>query len=131
VERKRDDPPCPFCTALPAEIVTQNSLAYGIFDTFPANPGHMLAVPFRHTADFFSLLPEERTALFTIVDACRAILEERYSPDGYTIGVNVGPAAGQTIPHVHIHIIPRYAGDVENPRGGVRGVIPSKREYPC
>jgi diadenosine tetraphosphate (Ap4A) HIT family hydrolase len=123
-------PACPFCTPAARDIAAQNDRAYARFDAFPASPGHMLIIPFRHTPSWFDLAPEERAAILDMVDRCREIVEERYAPDGYNIGVNVGEAAGQSVDHVHVHFIPRYRGDVEAARGGIRSVIPDKRDYP-
>lgn len=125
----RKNGPCPFCDPAPADIVVQNALAYARADAFPVNPGHTLIVPFRHVSSFFEATEAERIALIDLLSRCRDVLEERYHPDGWNIGVNVGPAAGQTVPHLHVHLIPRYAGDVPDPRGGVRGVIPEKKMY--
>jgi len=116
---------CPFC--LSEGSILNNELAYARFDPFPVNPGHVLIIPFRHVADFFEITPEERLAMLMLLDNAKALLDEQFHPDGYNLGVNVGQAAGQTISHVHLHLIPRYRGDVENPRGGVRGVIPSQQ----
>ncbi|WP_067048584.1 HIT family protein [Methanofollis ethanolicus] len=128
-----DDPltgaTCPFCDPSPADIVVQNTLAYARADAFPVSPGHTLIVPFRHVSSFFEATEAERVALLDLLCRCRDALEERYHPDGWNIGINVGPAAGQTVPHLHIHLIPRYAGDVPDPRGGVRGVVPEKKMY--
>jgi diadenosine tetraphosphate (Ap4A) HIT family hydrolase len=121
---------CPFCSPDAADIAAENDLAYARFDPFPANPGHMLVIPFRHTASYFDLTADEQSAIHELIDRCREIVEERYAPDGYNIGVNIGPAAGQSVMHVHIHFIPRYHGDVEATRGGIRGVIPHRRDYP-
>jgi len=120
---------CPFCNPHPDCIVTKNALAYARLDAFPVTQGHILIIPFRHVSSFFDATDEERTALFDLVARCREIVAERYRPDGWNIGVNVGPAAGQTVPHLHVHLIPRYGGDVPDPRGGVRGVIPEKQKY--
>ncbi len=110
-------------------MVLRNALAYVRFDKNPVNPGHCLIIPFRHVSDFFEATPEERQAMLNLADEAKAMLELKFSPDGYNLGLNVGAVAGQTVPHVHLHLIPRYAGDVEQPRGGVRGVIPSKQNY--
>lgn len=118
---------CPFCAA--SEVLCSNDLAYARFDQFPANPGHTLIIPFRHVADFFETTPAERQAMLLLLDEAKAMVAAQFRPDGYNIGVNVGEAAGQTIAHVHLHLIPRYQGDVEAPRGGVRGVIPSRQNY--
>ena len=83
----------------------------------------------RHVKDFFETTDEERKAIFELVDMAKNIIDEKYKPTGYNIGMNCGISAGQTVMHVHVHLIPRYDGDVENPRGGVRGVIPAKKDY--
>ncbi|OIJ20956.1 diadenosine tetraphosphate hydrolase [Anaerobacillus alkalidiazotrophicus] len=119
--------PCPFCN--PKNIVFENDLAFAIFDIFPVNKGHLLIIPKRHVSDFFDTTLEERAAINQLLEDGKALLAEKYQPDGYNIGINCGETAGQTIFHVHVHLIPRYKGDMENPRGGVRGVIPEKRIY--
>ena len=83
----------------------------------------------RHVKDFFETTNEERIALFELVDEAKKIIDKKYHPTGYNIGMNCGISAGQSVMHIHVHLIPRYDGDVENPRGGVRGVIPSKQNY--
>jgi len=93
------------------------------------NPGHLLLIPFRHVAGFFEATDEEQAALLALVREAKRLLDDRFHPDGYNIGVNVGTAAGQSVMHLHVHVIPRYAGDMEEPRGGVRGVIPERRGY--
>ncbi|MDV4342842.1 HIT family protein [Methanoculleus sp. YWC-01] len=118
---------CPFCNPSPEDIVLENDLCYARYDRYPASPGHLLLIPFRHVADFFDATDAEQAALLALVREAKALLDEQFHPAGYNVGVNVGPAAGQTV--MHVHLIPRYAGDVEDPRGGVRGVIPEKRVY--
>ena len=121
---------CPFCKAeSERDIIASSSLSVAFFDGFPVSPGHALIIPKRHVASFFDLSKEEQQDLLNLADRVKRILEERYHPDGYNIGINVGEAAGQSIFHVHMHLIPRYKGDVPNPRGGVRGVIPAKQNY--
>ena len=121
---------CPFCKAeTEREIIASTSLSVAFFDGFPVSPGHALIIPRRHVASFFDLTYKEQQDLLNLADRVKRIVEERYHPDGYNIGINVGEAAGQSIFHVHMHLIPRYQGDVPNPRGGVRGVIPSKQNY--
>ena len=128
-EVKRDpNNPCLFCTD-PRGVSLQNELAYSARDSFAVSPGHTLVILRRHVASFFDLTPEEVNACMELITEERKRLDEEFKPDGYNIGVNVGPAAGQSIFHVHIHIIPRYKGDVENPQGGVRHVLPKKAHY--
>jgi len=121
---------CPFCAKIArAEIVVENALAVALNDAYPVNPGHTLIVPRRHVAGFLDMTQEEQAAVWALVDPVRWNIEKDHSPDGYNIGVNVGAAAGQTIPHAHLHIIPRYSGDIEDARGGIRWVIRSKAPY--
>jgi diadenosine tetraphosphate (Ap4A) HIT family hydrolase len=120
---------CVFCTIPADRIVISNDLAFAIYDGFPVSEGHLLIIPKRHFPDFFDATMEEKQALFEILNQAKQLVNERFHPDGYNIGVNVGETAGQTVMHLHIHLIPRYKGDVENPRGGVRGVIPKRKEY--
>ena len=104
-------------------------MGWVIRDGFPISPGHTLIVPKRHVASFFDLTPEERADLLALLDAAKADLDRELSPQGYNIGINDGAAAGQTVPHLHIHLIPRFAGDQEDPRGGIRWIIPEKADY--
>ena len=128
-EKKRDpNNPCLFCKD-PRGVSLERELAYSARDTYAVSPGHMLVIPKRHVASFFDLTPEEINACMELITEERKRLDEEFKPDGYNIGVNIGPAAGQSIFHVHIHIIPRYEGDVENPQGGVRHVIPKHAHY--
>ncbi len=128
-EKKRDpNDPCLFCKD-PRGVSLQDELAYSARDTYPTSPGHTLVIPRRHVASFFELTPEEVAACMGLIRQEKKLLDEGFHPDGYNIGVNVGQAAGQSIRHVHIHIIPRYKGDVENPQGGVRHVLPKKAHY--
>ena len=121
---------CPFCKVeSEREIIASSLLSVACYDGFPVSPGHALIIPKRHVSSFFDLSKEERQDLLNLADSVKRILEERYHPDGYNIGINVGEAAGQSIFHVHMHLIPRYQGDVPSPRGGVRGVIPTKQNY--
>jgi diadenosine tetraphosphate (Ap4A) HIT family hydrolase len=110
-------------------VSLNNELAYSARDTYAVSPGHTVVIPRRHVASFFDLTPEEIGACMELITGERSLLDEEFKPDGYNIGVNIGPAAGQSILHVHIHIIPRYKGDVDNPQGGVRHVIPGKGHY--
>lgn len=120
-------PNCPFCR--PEDILFENDLAYAKPDKFPVNPGHLLIISKRHVADFFLTTDQEKAALLSLLDQAKHRLDRKHAPAAYNIGINVGEVAGQTIPHVHLHLIPRYRGDTEHPRGGVRGVIPSRQSY--
>ncbi len=120
---------CPFCCPLREEIVLANDLCYARYDKYPVSPGHLLVIPFRHVAGFFDATDVEQAALLDLVREAKRFLDECFHPDGYNIGVNVGKIAGQTVMHLHVHVIPRYVGDMEDPRGGVRGVIPERRGY--
>ncbi|MBN1770163.1 MAG: HIT family protein [Deltaproteobacteria bacterium] len=121
---------CPFCEKIAAgHILTESPLAVAIPDGHPISPCHTLIVPRRHEADFFKLTDDERSAIWALVPVVRAIIEAETRPDGYNIGVNVGAAAGQTVQHVHLHVIPRCHGDSPDPRGGIRWVLPAKARY--
>lgn len=111
------------------KIVLENDYAFARFDEFPVNKGHMLFVTKRHVKDFFGTTLEEKKAIFELMEKAKELIDEKYHPDGYNIGMNCGEVAGQTIMHIHDHLIPRYNGDVENPRGGIRGVIPKNQDY--
>ncbi|MDH5544836.1 MAG: HIT family protein [Gammaproteobacteria bacterium] len=127
---KKRDPnnPCLFCKD-PRGVTLENELAYSARDSFAVSPGHTLVIPRRHVASFFELTPDEINACMDLIARERESIDKEFKPDGYNIGVNIGQAAGQSIFHVHIHIIPRYKGDVENPQGGVRHVIPKNAHY--
>lgn len=117
-QRKKRDPnnPCLFCRDAKG-VSLDKELAYSARDSYAVSPGHTLVIPKRHVASFFDLTPDEVQACMELITEERRLLDEEFSPDGYNIGVNIGPAAGQSILHVHIHLIPRYQGDVENPQG--------------
>ena len=107
----------------------ESETGFVIYDGFPVSEGHCLVVPHRVYANYFDSTQEELDGLHALVVETKSLLEEEYSPDGYNVGINCGEAAGQTVPHMHIHVIPRYRDDMDDPRGGVRGVIPSKQKY--
>ena len=111
------------------KVIFENELAFARYDEFAVSPGHMLFITKRHCKDFFEATLEEKNAIFELIEIAKKMIDEKYNPDGYNIGMNCGIAAGQSVMHVHVHLIPRYKGDVENPRGGVRGVIPKKQSY--
>lgn len=125
--------PCPFCEISvndkDSRITGENRLAFVIRDGFPISKGHTLIIPKRHVTSFFNVTEDERQELFALIDEVKEHLENEYSPDAYNIGINDGSAAGQTVKHLHVHLIPRYKGDVVDPRGGVRWVIPDKADY--
>jgi diadenosine tetraphosphate (Ap4A) HIT family hydrolase len=110
-------------------VIARNELAAAFPDAFPVSPGHVLIVPHRHEADFFALTLPEQQAMVQLIPVARAWVEAERSPGGYNLGVNIGSVGGQTIPHVHLHLIPRYSGDVPDPRGGVRWVLPERAPY--
>lgn len=122
-------PDCPFCAPAAIEPIAEDTTGMAFLDRYPISPGHCLVVPRRHVASFFALTPAEHASLLQLAEQAKAILDARYHPDGYNLGINDGAAAGQTIAHVHIHLIPRYAGDREDPRGGVRWIFPERAPY--
>ncbi len=122
-------PPCPFCTLPSERIVEENQHALWIYDGFPVSQGHSLIIPKRHVGSFFEISQEERLAMMELLDRAKATVDAMHRPDGFNIGINDGPAAGQTVPHLHMHLIPRHTGDIEDARGGVRWVIPDKADY--
>lgn len=122
--------PCPFCARIASDqALLRDGAAVAIPDAFPLNPGHSLVVPRRHVADLFSLPAVEQADVWRLVATVRErVLAERH-PDGFNVGLNVGAAAGQTVDHAHVHVIPRFRGDVSDPRGGVRWVVPVRAAY--
>jgi diadenosine tetraphosphate (Ap4A) HIT family hydrolase len=121
--------PCAFCTLLPDRVIDENSTAIAIRDGYPVSPGHTLLIPRRHTSSFFDLSDSERNDVLALLERAKRAVDKELQPQGYNIGINDGSAAGQTVPHVHVHLIPRYEGDLPDPRGGVRWVIPGKAKY--
>tara|TARA_Y100001958_G_C21214367_1_gene539858 strand:+ start:961 stop:1338 length:378 start_codon:yes stop_codon:yes gene_type:complete len=119
----------PFLKIPKSEYVTFNQYAFSVWDKYPVTPGHALIIPYRPINSWWLTEEIERTQLFDLVDEVKSIIETTHNPDGYNIGMNNGKVAGQTINHLHIHLIPRYSGDVEDPTGGVRNVIPGKGNY--
>jgi diadenosine tetraphosphate (Ap4A) HIT family hydrolase len=120
---------CPFCRLETSCIRLQGEVAVALPDGFPVTPGHTLVVPKRHVASLFELPQEEQAAVWGLVAQVRALLVAELQPDGFNVGLNDGPAAGQTVMHAHVHVIPRRHGDVADPRGGVRWVVPDKAAY--
>ena len=123
-----ENKPCPFCN-LETEKLLETEMSFAIYDGFPVNEGHALIIPKRHTANYFDLSLEEQKDCIELLNRVKGIVQAKYNPAGFNVGININEAAGQTVPHVHIHLIPRYEGDVEEPRGGVRGVVPERRSY--
>lgn len=120
---------CSFCKPDDDHYITGTALWYARSDAYPVTKGHTLLIPFSHATDLVHLTREEIEDFPEIlIEAMRGIRVE-FNPDGFNIGINLGEAAGQTVKHLHVHIIPRYKGDVTDPRGGVRGVIPEKQKY--
>lgn len=121
--------PCPFCSLPFERVLFRNDCAIAFRDAYPVASGHTLVIPVRHVASFFDTTPEERASMLGLLDAAKHQLQSELNPAGYNIGINDGPSAGQTVGHLHIHLIPRYLGDRPDPRGGVRWVIPDKADY--
>jgi len=115
---------CELCA--PGEVLFENALAYVSYDNNSLSRGHVLVVPKRHVANFFDMTAEEQSAVLALLNQAQKAAQMQHSPDGYNIGVNVGKAGGQARMHVHVHLIPRYAGDVADPRGGIRCVLAGK-----
>lgn len=104
-------------------------LCYARMDRYPISKGHLLIIPFRHEPSFLALSAAEMCDALDLLSRAQSKLNSEFKPDGYNIGINVGEASGQTVSHAHVHVIPRFAGDVPDPRGGVRFVIPEKANY--
>lgn len=119
---------CIFCDPK-RELIAESKHALASYDKFPVTKGHALVVPRRHVVTIWDLAEEEYADTFLLAKTVKDILNERFHPDGFNIGVNCGESAGQSVWHAHIHVMPRYKGDVENPRGGVRHIIPGKGNY--
>jgi diadenosine tetraphosphate (Ap4A) HIT family hydrolase len=120
---------CPFCPPPDERVFYRGDLVIGLWDGFPVSPGHALLVPVRHVETWFEASPDELAELAKATREARRAILEQHAPDGFNIGVNVAEAGGQTVPHLHVHVIPRYAGDVPDPRGGVRWVVPGQAAY--
>ncbi len=113
---------CLFCDVAGDQRVIESKFFYAIFDKYPVNPGHLLIISKRHIPDLFSLEEAEFNDLYCMLTRAKQMLDAKFNPDGFNMGVNCGEAAGQTIYHFHLHIIPRFKNDIENPRGGVRNI---------
>lgn len=123
------DAACPLCNISPQEVVCSNGLALAFRDGYPVTEGHTLIVSVRHVASWFEANTEEQRAIFDLLEQAKGELDAELSPDGYNVGFNQGQAAGQTVGHLHVHLIPRHTGDVDDPTGGVRLVIPERGNY--
>ena len=120
---------CPFCAIVPDEILIDGPIAVARRDTYPVSKGHTLIIPRRHVVSFFDTTEDERKVMLALLDEARALIDREHKPDGYNIGINDGQAAGQTVMHLHIHLVPRYRGDKADPRGGIRAMFPDKAAY--
>lgn len=128
--KHKENSSCPFCNPdSERELLLESATAYAIFDKFPVSNGHTLVIPKKHCANYFELSFKEQSACWLMLNKAKDILQMQLNPEGYNVGININESAGQTIPHVHIHLIPRYKGDIENPIGGIRNVIPGKGNY--
>ncbi len=120
---------CPFCSLPQDRIIYESKSTVTIRDGYPVSKGHTLIIPKRHVESFFDCNPDEKADILRALEETKVALDKEFSPDGYNIGINDGTAAGQTVMHLHIHLIPRYKGDSEDPRGGVRWIFPEKARY--
>ena len=120
---------CPFCSPDPERVSYRGKLVFALWDGFPVTEGHALLVPNRHVGRWLDATEEEREELFRAIPLVMEKIREDRAPDGFNIGINDGAAAGQTIDHLHLHVIPRYGGDVPDPRGGIRWVVPENACY--
>jgi diadenosine tetraphosphate (Ap4A) HIT family hydrolase len=127
--RNGSDDACPFCDLALARVARASTHARAFADAYPVTNGHTLVVPIRHVASLFDLPADELADIWRLVGEVRAALAASHDADAFTIGVNDGEAAGQTVEHAHVHVIPRRRGDVPDPRGGVRWVIPDRAPY--
>lgn len=127
---KKVNKDCPFCNPdSERELLLESATVYAMFDKFPVSNGHTLIIPKKHCSDYFELSFKEQSACWFMLNKAKEILKKRLNPDGFNVGINISESAGQTISHVHIHLIPRYNQDVKNPRGGIRNIISSKGDY--
>ena len=125
----RSDSECVFCRIDRSRVAWSSSLVMALWDAFPISPGHALIVPRRHVEKWSDLTAQEKAAIIEGLDVMRALIDNRHAPEGYNVGFNDGAAAGQTVMHFHLHIIPRYRGDASDPRGGIRWVLGEKAVY--
>lgn len=121
---------CPFCHLEKNQILLENEYAVAFYDKYPVQRGHLLIIPKEHVETYFDANNLHINAIHELIKQGKEMLDQEYSPDGYNIGVNVGYYGGQTVHHLHFHLIPRYKGDIEDPRGGIRNAIPNLVKYP-
>jgi len=122
-------PDCQFCNPTDKALLARKDNVIILWDSFPVSPGHALVTSCRHAASWSDLTRDEKIAMLDGIDTAQQEIEKQHSPDGYNIGINDGAAAGQTIMHVHLHVIPRYKGDSDDPRGGIRWIVPDRARY--
>jgi diadenosine tetraphosphate (Ap4A) HIT family hydrolase len=128
--KRKESPDCPFCNPdSDRDLIVESATAFSIYDKYPVSAGHALIISKKHCANYFDLTFKEQAACMFMLNRVKEIVSAKFNPDGFNVGINVSEVAGQTVTHVHIHLIPRYNGDVAEPRGGVRGVIPNKQKY--
>lgn len=120
---------CPFCNFPDDQLVFRRSEVKALYDKYPISPGHLLIVPEQHVASFSDLDANSYHALMSAILEAKTLLKREWDPDGFNVGINDGIAAGQTLDHAHIHLVPRYKGDIEDARGGVRWILPAKAVY--
>jgi ATP adenylyltransferase len=121
---------CPFCTTINAkDIIIEGKYTFAILDRYPVSKGHSLVISKRHCSNYFELNEDEQRETWELISKIRQKIQQEHTPDGFNIGMNISSVAGQTVPHSHIHIIPRYKGDMQDPRGGIRHCIEGKGYY--
>lgn len=121
---------CPFCNKEKLTVVLENELALAFYDKFPVQKGHLLIIPKKHVETYFDAKTEQIMAIHELIHQGKELLDNEFNPDGYNIGINIGYYGGQTISHLHFHLIPRYKGDIEDPRGGIRKIVKNLVQYP-
>ena len=121
------DPKCIFCQRDQLKIILENDLAAAFWDIHPVNPGHLLVIPKAHKPTFFDLEPQELLAINDLLHQGKQLIDQKFAPDGFNLGVNIGKYGGQVVMHCHFHLIPRYRGDVPNPIGGIRNSLPPQK----
>jgi diadenosine tetraphosphate (Ap4A) HIT family hydrolase len=127
---RKENSDCSFCNLdSERELIVESATAFAIFDKFPVSNGHSLIIPKKHCSNYFTLTFKEQSACWFMLNTVKQIISKKFEPDGFNVGMNINESAGQTVSHVHIHLIPRYKGDIKNPLGGIRNIIPSKGNY--